>query len=68
MPDLDRIRRLLAGTTPVEGPPPDDDVIRAAVSRAWVAQWKRAQPLVPPLDRLSAHALAELRAGAQAGP
>ncbi len=63
MPDVARLRRLLAGTVLVEGPPPDDDEARAAARRAWMAQWWAARPLPPPLDRLSPDALAALRAG-----
>jgi hypothetical protein len=63
--DLDRMRRLFAGTTLAEDEvEPDPDEVRAAARRAWLAQWKRARPLVPPLGRLDPERLAVLRARA----
>ncbi len=64
MADLARCRRIVAGTLPpgVDAAPLNDDERRAVVRRAWLAQWQRARPLPPPLDRLSPEALVAFRA------
>ncbi len=61
MADVARIRRLLAGTT-TEDLEPDDEQAAAGAQRAIIEGYRRAH-LRPPLNRLSAHALAELLAG-----
>ncbi len=61
MPDPDRIRRLLAGTT-TEDRPATEEQAAAGAQRAIIEGYRRAHPR-PPLDRLDADALARLRAG-----
>ena len=65
MADLAKVQRLLAGVRPpgAEEPEPEsDEERRQVVRRAWVAQWRLARPLPPPLDRLSPQGLAAFRA------
>ncbi len=59
MPDPDRIRRLLAGTT-TEDLPADDEQAAAGAQRAILEGYRRDHPR-PPLDRLTPEERAELQ-------